>query len=93
MSLGFLSKLFGGSKTPTKEEVEPIEYNGFLIYPEPIAEGGQYRIAGQITKELDGEMKSHRFIRSDVLSSKSDACELMVKKSKMFIDQSSGKIF
>ena len=78
---------------PTKEEVEPIEYNGFLIYPEPIAEGGQYRIAGQITKELDGEMKSHRFIRSDVLSSKSDACELMVKKSKMFIDQSSGKIF
>lgn len=91
--MGFLSKLFGGSKTSTKEEVEPIEYNGFLIYPEPVSEGSQYRIAGKITKEVEGEVKSHRFIRSDVLSSKSDACELMVKKSKMFIDQSSGKIF
>ncbi|WP_027695268.1 HlyU family transcriptional regulator [Vibrio litoralis] len=91
--MGFLSKLFGGSKASVKKEVEPIEYNGFLIYPEPIAEGGQFRIAGQITKEIDGEVKSHRFIRSDVLSSESDACELMVKKSKMFIDQSSGKIF
>lgn len=91
--MGFLSKLFGGSKASVKKEVEPSEYNGFLIYPELIAEGGQFRIAGQITKEIDGEVKSHRFIRSDVLSSESDACELMVKKSKMFIDQSLGKIF
>ncbi|WP_086980900.1 HlyU family transcriptional regulator [Vibrio aphrogenes] len=93
--MGFLSKLFGfgGSKPTAKQEIEPIEYNGFLIYPDPIAEGGQYRIAGKITKEVDGELQEHRFIRSDVLSSKADACELMVKKSQMFIDQSSGKIF
>ena len=91
--MGFLSKLFGGGKALPKKEIEPIEYNGFLIYPEPIAEGGQFRIAGQITKELDGELKSHRFIRSDVLSSESDACELMIKKAKMFIDQSSGNVF
>ncbi|WP_105901545.1 HlyU family transcriptional regulator [Vibrio gangliei] len=91
--MGFFSKLFGGSKPDAKKEIEPVEYNGFLIYPDPISEGGQFRIAGTITKEVDGEIQSHRFIRSDVVSSQGDACELMITKSKMFIDQSSGKIF
>lgn len=93
MILGFLSKLFGNNKTSVKKEVEPTEYNGFLIYPEPVAEGGQYRIAGKITKEVNGETKTHRFIRSDVLSSETEACELMIKKSQVFIDQLSGDIF
>ena len=43
------SALFGGE--PTKApEVTPTEYAGYLIYPEPLAEGGQYRLAGRITK-------------------------------------------
>lgn len=91
--MGFLSALFGGKKESKKKEIEPVEYQGFLIYPDPIAEGGQFRIAGQITKEIDGEVKSHRFIRSDVVHSQGDACELMIKKSQMFIDQSKGNIF
>ncbi|CAM3035844.1 HlyU family transcriptional regulator [Vibrio mytili] len=92
--MGFFSRLFGGSQnTAEVKTVDPVEYNGFLIYQESIAEGGQYRIAGRIEKEIDGEVKSHRFIRSDVLGSEQDANELMLKKSQMFIDQMGDKIF
>ncbi|EKO3963956.1 transcriptional regulator [Vibrio fluvialis] len=91
--MGLFSRLFGGKSDNQIEVVQPVEYKGFLIYQEPLAEGGQYRIAGRITKEVDGELKTHRFIRSDVLPSKEDAKELMLKKAQMFIDQMSGQIF
>ncbi|MFB9136815.1 HlyU family transcriptional regulator [Vibrio sp. AK197] len=90
--MGLFSRLFGGSKSEP-EKIEPEEYKGFHIYPSAIAEGGQYRIAGRITKEVEGELKTHEFIRSDVLSSKTDANDLMLKKAQMFIDQMGGKIF
>ncbi len=92
--MGFFSRLFGRESSPTKQiEVEPVEYKGFLIYQEAIQESGQYRIAGRIEKEIDGEIKSHRFIRSDVLSSRGDADEFMLKKAQMYIDQMKGNIF
>ncbi|MDF2154486.1 HlyU family transcriptional regulator [Vibrio sp. CAU 1672] len=92
--MGLFSRLFGGRKEPEQPKaVEPIEYKGFLIYQESIAEGGQYRVAGRITKEIDGEVKNHRFIRSDLLGSEQDANELMLKKSQMFIDQMGESIF
>lgn len=92
--MGLFSRLFGSSKKPeTIEQVEPVEYKGFLIYQESLAESGQYRIAGRITKEINGEVKSHRFIRSDVIANKNDANELMLKKAQMFIDQMGENIF
>jgi len=92
--VGFFSKLFGSKeKTEQAVAVEPVEYKGFNIYQEALAESGQYRVAGRIEKEIDGEMKSHRFIRSDVVSNKDDANELMLKKSQMFIDQMGDNIF
>ena len=91
--MGLFSRLFGGNKDEKKVEVEPVEYKGYLIYQEAMPEGGQYRIAGRITKELDGEVKTHRFIRSDVLSSQTDANEFMLKKAQMFIDQMGDTIF
>ena len=91
--MGLFSRLFGSKKPVAELHVEPIEYKGFLIYQEAIAESGQYRIAGRIEKEIDGEIKTHRFIRSDVLSSRSDADEFMLKKAQMFIDQMGTNIF
>ncbi len=91
--MGLFSRLFGGKPEAKTVSVEPVEYKEFLIYQEVISEGGQYRVAGRITKEIDGELKTHRFIRSDVVANKSDAEELMLKKAQMFIDQMSGRIF
>lgn len=96
--MGFLSRLFGGSgkETQVKDEyqnVEPVEYKGFLIYASAIKENGQYRVAGKIEQHIGDAVRSHRFIRSDVLMSESDANEIMVSKAKLFIDQMGEKIF
>lgn len=92
--MGFFSKWFGSdskaSEMPTRE---PVEYKTFFIYQEAKPENGQYRVAGRITKEVDGELKQHDFIRSDVVSSEQDANELMLSKAKLFIDQMHGNIF
>lgn len=83
-----------GSKSPTAaKEVEPTEYKGFLIYPEAKPEGGQFRICGRICKEIDGELKTHSFIRSDILPSEASANDLMLRKSQLFIDQMGDKMF
>ncbi|WP_330960043.1 HlyU family transcriptional regulator [Photobacterium sp. 53610] len=92
--MGFWSKLFGKQPIQSQPvEETPEEYKGYLIYPEPIAEGGQFRIAGRICKECDGELKTHSFIRSDLLASKEDAKSLMLNKAKMFIDQTGEAMF
>nr|WP_086937919.1 HlyU family transcriptional regulator [Thaumasiovibrio occultus] len=92
--MGFFSKLFGlGSAEAASVEVEPTEYKGYLIYPEPISEGSQYRLAGRICKEIDGELLTHRFIRSDVLPTEDDAISFMLTKAQMFIDQTGDKMF
>jgi hypothetical protein len=92
--VGFLSRLFGTKNDQENTvSVQPIDYKGFSIFPESLADNGQYRIAGRITIEDEGVVKEHRFIRSDVLMSRSDADELMVTKAKMLIDQMGKKIF
>lgn len=78
--------LFGGQPAQAVD-VTPSEYAGYLIYPEPMAEGGQYRLAGRITKELDGVLQTHRFIRSDLFANPADAERFMVQKAHTFIDQ------
>ncbi len=96
--MGFLSRLFGGSgkEAPVKDEyqnVEPVVYKGFLIYASAMKENGQYRVAGKIEQQGGDTVRTHRFIRSDVLVSESDANEIMVSKAKLFIDQMGEKIF
>ncbi len=92
--MGLFSKLFGGKSDKSKSnQAEPIEHNGFVIIAEPIAEGGQYRIAGYIKKGEGEQEQTHRFIRSDVVASQQDAIELMQNKSKTFIDQMGDSIF
>lgn len=91
--MGLFSRLFGDQSKKRVQEAQPVEYKGFFIYQEPINEQGQFRVAGRITQEVEGERKEHRFIRSDLLSSETEAKELMLKKAQLYIDQMSGQIF
>lgn len=91
--MGLFSRLLVSQSSKSLAQVEPIEYKGFMIHQEPISENGQFRVAGRITQEINGELKTHRFIRSDLVSNKADAEELMLKKAQLFIDQMSGQIF
>ncbi|OEF11115.1 HlyU family transcriptional regulator [Aliivibrio logei] len=91
--MGLFSRIFGSSSSKKEPTITPIEYHSFLIYPNSEPDNEQFRIAGKITKEINGEIKEHRFIRSDVISSKTNADELMERKSKMLIDQMGDSIF
>ena len=84
--------LFSGSSKPAPQ-AEPVEYKGYLIYAEPMDDGSQYRLAGRICKEINGELKTHVFIRSDLFPNKEDAMQWMVRKAEIFIDQSGDSMF
>lgn len=91
-----LKKLFSAlfkDQTPPAAEVTPTEYAGYLIYPEPMAEGGQFRLAGRITREVNGVLLTHRFIRSDLFVNPADAERFMLQKAHTFIDQMGESMF
>ena len=101
---GFLKRFFSDSdaqldvkpvdNTPT---VEPIDYNGYLIFVMPKEEAGQYRVAGLIEKPVVGDEETdnlkHEFIRSDVCISKPQAEQITLQKCKLFIDQVGDNMF
>ena len=91
--MSIFGKLFGGSGGSTPKEVEPVEYNGFRIFPEPMKEGGTYRIAARIEKEIDGELKVHQLIRADTVESSDAAADISLAKAKSLIDQQGETIF
>ena len=87
--MSLFSKLFGGKK----QEVEPEDYQGYRIYAAPMAEGGVFRIAARIEKEVAGEMRSHQLIRADTLNSKAEAEAASIAKAKAMIDQLGEALF
>ena len=92
-----LSGLFGAGEGDTNSQAkaaEAIEYAGYLIISEPDVQGGQYRVSGVIQQRLDeGELREHRFERSDMLPSR-DACdEMMVTKAKRYIEEVGDTMF
>ena len=88
--MSLFSKLFGGGKKP---EPEPVVYNGFNIFPEPIAEGGKYRLSARIERNADGVHKTYRVIRADVFDIQDQADRLSIAKAKQVIDEQGERIF
>jgi hypothetical protein len=89
--MSLLSKLFGG-KAKIKT-VEPELYKGFLIFPEPVRDGGGFRIAARIEKEIEGDIKVHNLMRVDTLMSVESANQASIDKAKVFIDQVGDGVF
>ena len=92
--MGLFSKLFGGaSDDDIMPSSDPVDHNGFLIYPEPSKGEGGFRIGARIEKTIDGVLKSHTMIRVDTLQSQEEATDASVHKAQLFIDQMAEKIF
>jgi len=90
-----IRNLFGGgsASNPPQAANEPDTYNDCLIYAEPVAEGGQWRLAGRIVKG-DGEAaKEHKFIRADVFSNRDEAEAATVRKARQIIDEQGLALF
>jgi hypothetical protein len=91
----FLSRLFGGAKDDAGEAApaEPETYKGFTIVPAPMPNGGQFNTAGTITKEIDGEMKEHKFIRADTHAGRDEAVRHSLTKARQIIDEQGDRLF
>ena len=91
MGLGdIFGKLFGGgggggAGEAAAETGEAVEHEGYTIVPAPIREGSQYRTAGIIRREIDGETKEVRFIRADNSTDRQGAMEHSVRKGMQII--------
>lgn len=88
-SMSFFKKLFGGggAKDGAQKTVTTVDYEGFTIETTPMEEGGQFRVAANLSKEIAGEMKTHRLIRADMCSSAQEASDIAVRKAKQMIDE------
>lgn len=85
-----LKSMFSSESTPAAiETLDPEDYKGFTITPAPIPEGSQFRVNGTIVK---GE-QSHTFIRADILPTKEQCADEMLRKSKLMIDQVGDGLF
>lgn len=89
--MGWLTGLFGGKAESNEVDAtfESTEYQGFTIQPQPMEEGGQYRVSALISKD-DQE---HRFIRSDVIPTQDECVSLTLIKAKKLIDEQGESIF
>ncbi len=94
--MSFLKKLFGlgGGSEPAKPAPAPTQdYNGYRIRAEPFESEGQYQTAGTIEKDIDGETKSHAFIRADRHPSLDIAVAFVFSKGRQLIDEQGDRIF
>ena len=88
--MNFLSRLFGKSQpaAPTA-----ILHKDFRIFPQPIKEGGVFRIAARIEKTFGDQVKTHTLIRADTRTSLDEATEASIGKAKQAIDQLGDDLF
>lgn len=97
--MSFLKRLFGGggaarNEAPGERTVgDPVEHKGFVIRATPFKEDGQFQTCGVITKDLNGEMKEHRFIRADRFPGEDMAAEQAIRKARQIIDEQGDAIF
>ena len=96
--MSFLKRLFGsssgGGDTPGGAVAKEIEHKGFIIRATPYkAEGGQYQTCGVVSKEIDGVVKEHRFIRADRFAALDDAVDISIKKGQQLVDEQGERLF
>ncbi|MFO1034337.1 MAG: HlyU family transcriptional regulator [Hyphomicrobiales bacterium] len=87
--MAFWSKWFSSALAGQAAAVQSLDYKGFHIEARPFKEGGQWQLAGRISK--DG--KQHDFIRADKFSDKDECAAIAISKGQLIVDQSGDRIF
>jgi hypothetical protein len=91
--MSIFSRLFGGGGAASEPAREPEIYKDFRIFAEPESDAGGFRIAGRIEKDIDGETRSHRFLRADTMQSKDECERFTALKAKQIIDEQGERLF
>ncbi len=98
--MSFWKNLFGGGggSGATGKSIEPAvvaeeAYKGFTVKSLIMPVGSEYQLAGLIEKEIDGELKSYKFVRADRFSSKEDVVSFALAKGRQIIDEQGEGIY
>ena len=97
--MSFLKKLFGlggggeAESAPDGKAVRQIEHKGFTIAATPFKQDGQFQTCGVVSKEIDGVVKEHRFIRADRFAGIDDAAEVAIRKGQQIVDEQGDSVF
>ena len=98
--MSFLKSLFGfgggtsgGAGPAAAKTFKSAEHKGFQIDARPYAaDGGQFQVAGVISKDIDGIRKEVRFVRADRFSTIEDAADIALAKARLMIDQQGDRV-
>lgn len=96
--MSFLKRLFGGGGGDAGGASEPqaakqIEHKGFTIVATPYKNDGQYQTCGVVSKEIDGVVKEHKFVRADRFAGLDDAVDVSIRKGQQIVDEQGEGIF
>lgn len=88
---GFLKRLFGGSSeggeaAPPSGDPDEV-YKDVEVFARPVKEGGQWRVAGLLRKQVDGEAVERKFMRADLLPDEETARSTALGKARLIVDQ------
>jgi hypothetical protein len=98
-AMSFLKRLFGGSggsQAETPGEAAPakqVEHKGFTISATPYKSEGQFQTCGVISKEIDGVVKEHKFVRADRFAGLDDAVDISLRKGMQLVDEQGDRLF
>jgi hypothetical protein len=70
-----------------------VLYQDLRIYPMPIPEGGQWRLAATIVMGTGEEEREYALVRADVFTSRDDAVSYTDRKANQIIDEQGEKLF
>lgn len=95
--MSFFKRLFGGG-SDAQRDIAPkpaasADYKGYQIAATPQADGGQFRLCGEITKDVNGDIKQHLLIRADMFAASDDAAEAFLRKARQVIDEQGDRLF
>jgi hypothetical protein len=90
--MNLLSRLFGKSAPETKA-VDPILHKDCRIFPQPVKDGGGYRVGARIEKDFGDQVKTHHLIRADTCTTLEEATETSISKARQAIDQLGASLF
>lgn len=90
----FLRNLIdGGDGAPASVPAEAVSYLDYTIQPTPQKAANGWQVRAVITRELDGEICSHQFIRADAFSDPQTAIDTTILKAKRTIDEQGDRLF
>jgi hypothetical protein len=87
------SRFFGAKPAKEPAASPSEEHKGFRITPKPIGEGGQYRVAARIEKEVAGVPRVYDLVRADTVASPDEARTLSLAKARQVIDEQGERLF